>query len=295
MENESKVWNSNSNSFVCPDRLVTSEDLQNQSAEQGKPSVEDLAIRLLEDLYSDSTELIEVQLLPGKLPLEMPVDMPIPDGTMIAGSMIQEDTGIFVVLDVPMTPDQALEFYKERLGSQNWTEIQLPGMNQGFVEDGDPSMAFCKDSLDPWMIIIAHPLDNGTDLRVSISNDTDCSPCSQDTWLDSWLEPIPKLAAPKGAGISNMNTVTGQGMVATSATVKTEVNSSSLAAHFADQLMAANWTMIGEDESGPSSWSSWSYNDEVGQAWDGFLMALELPGADEMQKFVLMQANLKEN
>ena len=82
---------------------------------------------------------------------------------------------------------------------------------------------------------------------------------------------------------------------AVSATLETEMNSSSLTDHYADQLTAANWTMMGEGESGPSSWSSWSYSDEDGQAWDGFLMALELPGTDEKQKFVLMQANLKEN
>lgn len=275
--------------------LATSAELSNQSSEVGEPSVEELAIRFLQESYSYSTDLIGVQLLPGKLPQEMPVDLPIPDGTRTVGSMIQEDTGFSVVLDVPMTPDQALEFYRERLASQNWTEVQLPGMNQGFVEDGDPSIAFCKDSKDPWMIIVAHPEENGTDLRVSISNDTDCSPCSLNQGYDDWLKPIPKLAAPKGARISNENSVSGPGnMVATSVTVKTEMNSSSLTAHYADQLMAANWTIMGEGESGPSSWSSWSYNDEDGQTWDGFLMALELPGTDETQRFVLMQANLKE-
>jgi hypothetical protein len=87
-------------------------------------------------------------------------------------------------------------------------------------------------------------------------------------------------------------------MVATSMTMKTEMNSSSLAAHYADQLMAANWTMMDEGESGPSSWSSlssWGYNDEDGQAWNGFLIVLELPGTDKRQKFVLMQANREEN
>jgi hypothetical protein len=73
------------------------------------------------------------------------------------------------------------------------------------------------------------------------------------------------------------------------------MNSSSLTAHYADQLKAANWTMMGEGESGPSSWSSWSYNDEDGRSWQGFLMVLELPKTDKKQKFVLMQANRKEN
>jgi hypothetical protein len=80
-----------------------------------------------------------------------------------------------------------------------------------------------------------------------------------------------------------------------SAIQETAMNSSSLTDHYADQLKAANWTMMGEWQSGPSAWSSWSFKDDDGQSWDGFLMALEIPGTDKKQRFVLMQANMKEN
>ena len=201
-----------------------------------------------------------------------------------------------MILDVPMTQDLVLDFYREYLVSQNWTEIELPGMNQGFVKHGDPSATFCQYK-NPSLTVTAHPQGNGTDLRLSISTDPDNSLCSWDEgYNDNWLKPIPKLASPKGTRLSNENYMVGPaGMATVSATLETEMNSSSLMAHYADQLTAANWTMMGEGESGPSSWSSWSYNYEDGQAWDGFFMALELPGTDEKQKFVLMQANLKEN
>ena len=103
------------------------------SGTNGKPSgtedssVEELATRLLQATYPGSTELNDVQLLAGKLPENMPVDLPIPDGARIVGSEVQEDKGIYVVLDVPMMPDQALDFYREALASQNWTETDIPG------------------------------------------------------------------------------------------------------------------------------------------------------------------------
>jgi hypothetical protein len=133
-------------------------------------------------------------------------------------------------------------------------------------------------------------------LRLSISTDPDYSLCSQDLgYNDDWLKPIPKLVTPKGTRLFNGNSMGGPGnIMAVSAALKTEMNSSSLTAHYADQLRAANWTMMGKGESGPSSWSSWGFEDEDGQVWDGFLMALELPGT-EMQRFVLMQANWKDN
>jgi hypothetical protein len=277
--------------------LATSAQPQNGTSGLGEPSVEELAMRLLQAAYPDSAKLSEVQLLPGKLPMEMPVDLPIPDGARIVGSEVQENTGIYVVLDVPMTPDLALDFYRERLASQKWTEISIPGMERGFVEHSDPGTTFCQGPKNASLAVYAHPQDNGTDLRLSIITDPDYSPCSWDAgYNDDWLKPIPKLVAPNGTGQFNGNSMGGPvGLAEVSATLETEMNSSSLEAHYADQLTAANWTMMSEGESGPSSWSSWSFKDEDGQTWDGFLMALELPGTDEKQKFVLMQANLKEN
>ncbi len=225
------------------------------------------------------------------------MDLPIPDGARIVGNETQEETGILVILDVPMTPDLTLDFYRERLASQNWTEIEIPGMNRGFVEQGVSSTNFCQGLKNSSLALTATPQENGTYLCMSIISDPDYSFCSQDPSLfGDWLNPIPMLTIPNGTMMFNPNSMSGPNSTqAVSATLETEMNRSSLTAHYADQLKAANWTMMGEGESGPSSWSSWSYKDEDGLAWDGFLMALELPGTDKKQKFVLMQANMKEN
>jgi hypothetical protein len=179
--------------------LATSAESQNGTSVLGESSVEELAIRLLQASCPDNPELNGVQLLPGKLPQDMPLDMPIPDGARIVGSEIQENTGIYVVLDVPMTPDLALDFYRKRLASQNWTENGIPGMNQGFIGEGDPRTAFCHGPKNLSLSIIAHPQDNGTDLRLSIISDPDYSLCLWNAgYSDDWLKPIPKLVAPKG-------------------------------------------------------------------------------------------------
>ncbi len=98
--------------------------------------------------YPGSTELNDVQLLAGKLPENMPVDLPIPDGARIIGSEVQEDKGIYIVLDVPLMPDQALDFYREALPSQNWTETDIQGMGRGFVQ-GDRQHNFLQGQEEP--------------------------------------------------------------------------------------------------------------------------------------------------
>ena len=257
--------------------LATSAESQNGTSVLGEPSVEELAIKLLQATCPDSPELNGVQLLPGKLPQDMPVDLPIPDGARIVEARSRRTQESMWSLDVPMTPDLALDFYRKRLASQNWTEIEIPSMNQGFV-GGDPRTAFCQGPKNLSLSIIAHPQENRTDLRLSIISDPDYSLCSWDAgYNDDWLKPIPKLAAPKETRQSYLTTQSGYGNIGVvSAIQETTMNSSSLTAHYADQLTAANWTMMGEGESGPSSWSSWSYNDKE---WPVLARFLDGPGA----------------
>jgi len=269
------------------------ESISNESVNVSEPTAEELAFRLLQVGYMGGPELTQPELLPGKLPEQMPVDLPIPNGSRIVGSEILEDMGITVVMDVTMTPEEALDFYRDALVPQNWTETDITGMERGFM-GGSATTVFCKGARDPSVMVSAYPLENGTDLRLDISTDPYYSPCSMADPSD-WMEPMPKLAAPKDAVISNQNYMGGCGnQVTVSAEIKTELNSSALAAHYADQLAAANWTAVSSEECGPASWSTWSFEDEDGIEWNGFLIALDLAGSED-KRFVMMQTSMKES
>ena len=82
--------------------------------------------------------------------------------------------------------------------------------------------------------------------------------------------------------------------MALSANVETELSRADLAAHYADQLTAANWTALEMGECGQSVWSTWRFTDEDGLIWDGFLIALDLPG-NEDERFVMMQTAIGES
>ena len=152
---------------------------------------------------------------------------------------------------------------------------------------------FCQGSNNTSIAIAAYPQENGSEIRLDISTDPECSPCSF-SGSDDWLKPIPKLVAPRNASLSNQNFMTGCGnQVTISADVIAELNSSAIAAHFADQLIAANWTATSQEESGPAAWSTWEFEDEEGLIWDGFLTVLEVPGSED-KRFVMMQANQGE-
>jgi hypothetical protein len=251
--------------------------------------VEELAYRLLEATYFDG-ELKDVQLLPGELPQNLPVDLTFPEGTRIVGSKIQEDMGIEIVLDVPLAPNDAVEFYRRALAPQNWTETNI--WERGF-RPADPSLTFCGGRKKASMLVSAHPQDNGSDLRLSFITDPDFSQCSWGASYDDWMKPIPKLPCPAGAEQSSENSMGGGSNLAVSAVLETEMNSSALEDYYADLLQAANWTMKGEVQSRPSSWSTWGVEDDEGILWNGILMAVELPG-NESQSFVLVQASMED-
>ena len=158
--------------------LSTSSELQNETSGL---QAEELTTSLRQDTYNDSIELNGVQSLLGRLPTDMPVDLPIPDGARIVKSEIQEDSVIFVILDVPTTPDLTLDFYRKRLTSQNWTET--PGMNRGFLEQDVSSTNFCQGPKNSSLILTAAPQKNGTDLCMSVMSDPDYSFCSQEPEL----------------------------------------------------------------------------------------------------------------
>ena len=269
------------------------ESISNESVIFSEPATEELANRLLQVAYMGGPELTQAELLPGKLPEEMPVELPIPNGSRIVGSEILEDMGITVVMDVAMTPEEALDFYRDALVPQNWTETDITGMERGFV-GGSATTIFCKGARDPSVMVSAYPLENRTDLRLDISTDPYYSPCSMSDPSD-WIKPLPKLAAPKEAVISNQNFMSGCGnQVAVSAEIKTELNSSALAIYYADQLKAANWTAVSSEECGPASWGTWRFEDEEGIYWDGFLIALDFTGGED-KRFVFMQTSMEES
>lgn len=265
---------------------------ENQSIALSEPSAEELAIRYLEAPSIGETELQKVQLFPGKLPEQMPVQLPLPRGSKIFGSVLLGETKIGVMVDSPLAAEEVMAFYRHELASQNWTEMDVSGMERGFMEWSAGSF-FCQESNDASIAIIAYPQENGSDIRLDISTDPECSPCSF-SGSDEWLKPMPKLVAPRNASLSNQNFMTGCGnQVTISADVVTELNSSALAAHFADQLRRANWTAIRQEESGLAAWSTWEFEDEEGLIWDGFLTVLEIPGSED-KRFVMMQANQGE-
>ena len=58
-----------------------------------------------------------------------------------------------------------------------------------------------------------------------------------------------------------------------------------IAAHYTRQLEAVGWTRHAEGQDGPLAWSTWTFQDDDGQNWQGWFFALRT--SDQPGKYML--------
>ena len=68
-----------------------------------------------------------VAILPGELPSNLSVDVPIPSDTEVIGSLIRSEgtyKRVKIILDVPMEPNEVIEFYRDSLKNAGLNESE---------------------------------------------------------------------------------------------------------------------------------------------------------------------------
>jgi hypothetical protein len=268
-------------------REMTSE----QNADSGDDLFRELAMRLLAPQYTGAPSAEEVQLLIGELPDNLPLELPLPDGARVLGSLVRGDTEI--VLDATQSPEEVIDFYREQLTAAGWEEPEEPDFSGGFVSSGvGNGISLCQSKKGPRFSLRTLESDTGlTDVRLNLS-DGRHSGCDMDVGYMGEESKIPNLVAPPGVQQWGGGGGGGGDNFYTSADVETELSSRELAKHYTEQLKAAGWTLLTQGEGESVAFSNWSFEDEHGDAWHGFFFAYEI--ADTEKRVVYVNVNLVE-
>jgi hypothetical protein len=229
------------------------------------------------------------QLLVGQIPEDLPFAFVLAEGSQILGSLKRNITNTEIVLDIPLSPEQAIDFYRDHLHTLGWYEQdRLPGYEQrGFVPAGrgGTSMVFMQEIDGPSVRITAQA-GKGifTDVRVIINrNDPPSFPARRTPMrvrqqpLEGSLSLIPRLIAPVGAKMRGGGSSGGLTSAQTSALLGTDLALSVIATHYAMQLEQVGWTRTGDGSAGPSAWHTWRLQDEMQEAWLGRFFFLQMP------------------
>lgn len=91
-----------------------------------------LALALLHRYRGPQQEDTKPELLVGQLPADLPFALPLPEGSRLLGTLVNEYP--LVVVESELAPDAVIAWYEERLFASGWREVPpLAHRPYGFV------------------------------------------------------------------------------------------------------------------------------------------------------------------
>jgi len=238
-------------------------------------------------------------LLPGQLPADLPLALPLPPGARLVGSVVRRRGGSTllwdVILDAPGAPVDLLTFYRGQLLALGWTTPPSGPFGGGFLAAAPDtgSATYCgKAGSPPVLVVTAAPAaSGGSDVRIAIdaANAGACAiaplPVPGPPRLTNRL---PALTPPPGLTLAQGGSGSyGGERTSSDATALTDRSAGELAAYYGTQLQAAGWTQIASGGGGPFAWSVWNVPGDGG--YQGLLSVLEAPGVNRRDLHVQVE------
>uniref|UniRef100_A0A831X843 Uncharacterized protein n=1 Tax=Thermorudis peleae TaxID=1382356 RepID=A0A831X843_9BACT len=247
-------------------------------------SLGELAARLLSHLGPDLRPL-DVELLPGQAPGELPLELPLPPGARLLGSVAYRSDGALqqaiVLLDVDLSPEDALSFYRRELPARGWSALPPAPQPGGFVLSSMlTAQTFCQGERDSWLSVTAQPhSENRTEVRIQIDLST-AGPCSGAPGPAPYVsyagERLPPLTVPPGVRLYPGGSGGSDDHWFAHALAETDLSAAELEAHLAGQLERQGWERVATSSAGPVVCSAWRVAGE--DDWQGILVVAEWPG-----------------
>ena len=271
----------------------------------------EFALRLA--TYPGDSRTQNAQLLPGQLPDQLPVDIPFPEGSRVLGTLIRNPESITMYLDTHLSPNQVLTFYKQRMQAAGWqtTDVFSQPHRGGFVPSGSQNLGAGetfylglrgpsstanaltdasvwidyynnRNRSGPVLTVNAYPSRsnvNFTDLRLDLQMNGPFPPGPPPLMRGrpsrNNFSVLPALEAPEGVIQEGGSTGGRPNGVYADTTLVTQMDLSTLAAHYKAQLQQAGCVLTEEGQNGSLAWNSWAFREDDEQ-WHGFLIILKV-------------------
>lgn len=241
-----------------------------------------------------SSEPRSVDVLPARLPGDLPLALPTPPGARLVGSAVlytrMRTTAWDVIYDAPGTAAAVNDFYADVLPALGW---DAPPSESRPARGFYPAVMgvaqrgiFCGNGAS--LLVNTGPTAAGS-LYVRVRLDAAGSLCTPAALTaasggPSATDALPGLAAPSGVPLRLTSGSFTAERAATTATAATTMPAAALEAHYARQLTAAGWMRVDGAMSegfGAFAWSTWI----LPGAGDfrGFLSVLDAGDADRRE------------
>jgi hypothetical protein len=263
-----------------------------------------LAIRLVTFFGDPNVE--NPQLLVGNLPKQLPVHVPMPEGSHVLGTLVRGPRSLHIVLEVPLSMSETRDFYARELKAQGWESPEgMPGMGMrhgggfasGFAHIGSVQV-YIHSSGVSLNVQIAGEGQGLSDVRLLLSKDAHMRAVrmrQQRMAGPDIFSILPLLQPPDGARQMAGGSGSGGNEVHTHAVLilKDACPITEVVRHYAEQLVKANWTQIDAEVAVRSAWSAWTFIDEFDEQWHAAFSLFNLPG-EQIRYHLNLRAELKD-
>lgn len=228
----------------------------------------------------------DTQLIVGKIPAELPVDLPLPAQAEVVATILDNQENYLIIIDTPQSPKQVETFYRKQLEGSGWRALESYTENydnyRGFVPselNQNISLSLCKGNERPLLSVNVSPGDNApTDVRLIVDSGYGSIVCNEEPQPaqpdsePSYIEPpLPKLMPPTNSKVTSDGGGDYGDYSLSTATVETRLNIQALATHYEVQFKQAGWTRLEAQPDNSKAVSLWTMKDQQGNSWLGVL------------------------
>nr|MDJ0635749.1 hypothetical protein [Xenococcaceae cyanobacterium MO_188.B29] len=220
----------------------------------------DLAMRLLRDRRLAEIETSEeLQLIVGKLPDELPVEIPILESSQIIGSKVDPDKRVTIIFDTEQPKEQVIDFYRQHLLGEGWQEDDR--FKRGF-NYYNYAQIFYLSSKGPAITISTYKaLDRPTEVSLTIQPKSRRSQYGNSRFDFREYKLIPNLFEPPNSYQKYRASGLNNDYCYSLAILKTDLDLSAVADHYIRQLEQV-WQLDDRGQTSPVAWSTWTFEDQ---------------------------------
>jgi hypothetical protein len=223
------------------------------------------------------------EIVVGRLPANMPFEVPSPDSARAVGSLAYSPSGGTVVFSVPHRPIDAVRAYEDMLQRAGW-RAEKNSPSGGFRQaDVVYTGRFCQGDRHSLNASTVERQQGGSFLQVHYTAHPRGSPCDDPnrSGFSPHRGPMPTLYPPdRTTMVDGGGSGGGRGYSDAHARLKTELSPAQLVAHYSTQVRRQGWSLQSESATPDMTAQTWRMEDRDGKVWVGLLLAQSIPETD---------------